>query len=98
MLNDLQFTQKYLINNFINNFKLYTTIIQLLCLFVKRLFKRFICNAIENIKKFFVISRILFRYIFETSLCLFIIFQRNLGLSRTLTTSEIVLFANDFQP
>ena len=34
----------------------------------------------------------LFRYIFETNLRLFFIFQRNLRPSRTLATSEIVLF------
>ena len=43
----------------------------------------------------------LIRYIFETNLRLFIIFQRNAGPSRTLTSSGAVLFvtlANGFQP
>ena len=35
---------------------------------------------------------VLFRYIFETDLHLFIRFQRNLGPSRTLTIFGIVLF------
>ena len=43
----------------------------------------------------------LFSYIFETNLCLFIIFQRNVGTSRILTVSGIVLFVTlvkRFQP
>ena len=31
-------------------------------------------------------------YIYETNMCLFIIFQRNLGPPRTFATSRIVLF------
>ena len=34
----------------------------------------------------------LIRYLFETNLCLFVIFQKNLGPSRTLAASGIVLF------
>ena len=34
----------------------------------------------------------LIRYLFETNLCLFVIFQKNLGPLRTLTASGIVLF------